>query len=171
MVIPEGVSLTVDRDVVSVEGPRGMLTQQIRPEVTVTVGDGQAVVDRIDDSKAAKSCHGLYRRLIDNMVIGVTKGFQKSLIINGVGYRVEEQDGSLVFNLGYSNPIEYPLDPALVATIEGNNKITISGASKEKVGQTCAEIRSMRPPEPYKGKGIRYEDESVRRKIGKAGIK
>ena len=169
--IPTGVKVAIEDSVVTVSGPKGTLTQEIRPEVTVTLKDDIALVARIDESKEAKSYHGLYRALIDNMVVGVSNGFSKSLLINGVGYRVEQQGPSLIFNLGYSNPIEYPLDEDLSAVIEGNNKITISGASKEKVGQTCAEIRSLRPPEPYKGKGVRYENENVRRKIGKAGIK
>ncbi len=169
--VPDGVSVTVEGRTVTVEGPKGRLEQEFRPEISVTVDDGRVVIERKNESKRAKSFHGLYRRLIDNMVNGVSRGFSKTLVINGVGYRVEQNGASLVFSLGYSNPIEYPLDEALTATIEGNNRLTISGASKEKVGQTCAEIRSLRPPEPYKGKGVRYEDEYVRRKIGKAGIK
>ena len=145
--IPTGVKVAIEDSVVTVSGPKGTLTQEIRPEVTVTLKDDIALVARIDESKEAKSYHGLYRALIDNMVVGVSNGFSKSLLINGVGYRVEQQGPSLIFNLGYSNPIEYPLDEDLSAVIEGNNKITISGASKEKVGQTCAEIRSLRPPE------------------------
>lgn len=168
--IPDGVKLVVTDDLVTVTGQKGTLQQRVRPEITVTVKDGEAVVERNNDSKQSRSFHGLYRRLIDNMVVGVTQGFSKSLLINGVGYRVEQKGKSLVFNLGYSNPIEFPLEDGLVATLEGNNKITIEGISKERVGQVSAEIRSLRPPEPYKGKGVRYEDENVRRKIGKAGI-
>jgi len=169
--VPDGVKVSVSGNTVAVEGPKGKLEQEFRSEVTVTVDADSVVVERKSESKQAKSYHGLYRRLIDNMVVGVSQGFSKSLVINGVGYRVEHQGKSLVFNLGYSNPIEYPLHDDLTATLEGNNKVTISGANKELVGQTCAEIRSLRPPEPYKGKGVRYEDEYVRRKIGKAGIK
>lgn len=169
--IPDGVKVDVAGRVVTVEGPKGKLEQEIRPEVTVTVDGDNAVVERKDDSKPARSFHGLYRRLLSNMVIGVSQGFSKSLLINGVGYRVEQDGKSLIFNLGYSNPIEYPLDEKLTAVIEGNNKITINGADKALVGQVCAEIRSLRPPEPYKGKGVRYENEYVRRKIGKAGVK
>jgi large subunit ribosomal protein L6 len=169
--IPDGVKVDVAGRVVTVEGPKGKLEQEIRPEVTVTVDGDNAVVERKDDSKPAKSFHGLYRRLLSNMVIGVSQGFSKALVINGVGYRVEQDGKSLIFNLGYSNPIEYPLDEKLTATIEGNNKITINGVDKALVGQVCAEIRSLRPPEPYKGKGVRYENEYVRRKIGKAGVK
>ena len=169
--VPEGVTLKVDGNVVKVEGPKGTLEQEIRPEVTVAVDGKQIVVGRIGDSKPAKSFHGLYRKLILNMVTGVSTGFSKTLLINGVGYRVEMQGKNLLFNLGYSNPIEFPLEDGLSVALDGNNKITVSGIDRQKVGQVCAEIRSLRPPEPYKGKGVRYEDEYVRRKIGKAGIK
>ncbi|MBN1686840.1 MAG: 50S ribosomal protein L6 [Spirochaetales bacterium] len=169
--LPQGVTVKVDGSVVRVEGQKGSLEQSIRPEVTVEVLDKQVVVGRVDDSKPAKSFHGLYRKLISNMVTGVSEGFSKTLVINGVGYRVEVKGQNLLFNLGYSNPIEYPLEDGLSAAVEGNNRLTISGIDREKVGQTCAEIRSLRPPEPYKGKGVRYENEHVRRKIGKAGIK
>jgi large subunit ribosomal protein L6 len=169
--MPQGVSLTVEDGVVKVVGPKGQLEQEIRPEVTVAVNGQQIVVERIDDSKPAKSFHGLYRKLIANMVAGVTVGFSKTLLINGVGYRVEMKGENLLFNLGYSNPIEFPLEDGLTVALEGNNKLTVSGIDRQKVGQVSAEIRSLRPPEPYKGKGVRYEDEYVRRKIGKAGIK
>ena len=169
--VPEGVTVDVKANVVTVSGPNGNLEQKLRPEVEISINDGSVVVERKNNSKAAKSFHGLYRRLIENMVIGVSSGFSKTLVINGVGYRVEQQGNSLVFNLGYSNPIEYPVEKGLTAEVEGNNRITIRGASKERVGQVSAELRSLRPPEPYKGKGVRYEDEYVRRKIGKAGIK
>jgi len=169
--LPQGVSVKVEGSLVTVEGQKGTLEQQVRPEVTVQVSDSTVVVNRVDDSKPAKSFHGLYRKLISNMVVGVSQGFSKTLLINGVGYRVEMKGDSLLFNLGYSNPIEFPLAEGLSATLEGNNRLTISGIDRETVGQACAEIRSLRPPEPYKGKGIRYENEYVRRKIGKAGIK
>ena len=169
--LPKGVSLTIEDSVVKVKGPKGSLEQSIRPEVTVNVVDNQVVVNRIDDSKPAKSYHGLYRKLVSNMISGVSEGFSKTLLIIGVGYRVEMNGNNLLFNLGYSNPIEFPLEEGVSATLDGNNKLTISGIDSQKVGQTCAEIRSLRPPEPYKGKGVRYENEYVRRKIGKAGIK
>lgn len=169
--LPQGVNVKVDDNVVRVEGQKGVLEQNIRPEVTVEILDNQVVVGRVNDSKPAKSFHGLYRKLISNMVTGVSEGFSKTLLINGVGYRVEIRGESLIFNLGYSNPIEFPLEEGVSATLEGNNRITIRGIDREKVGQTCAQIRFLRPPEPYKGKGVRYENEQVRRKIGKAGIK
>ncbi len=169
--MPQGVSVTVEGTEVKVEGPKGFLKQEIRPEVSVTIDGNQIVVHRIDDSKPAKSFHGLYRKLIANMVTGVSVGFSKTLLINGVGYRVEMKGENLVFNLGFSNPIEFPLEDGLSVALEGNNKLTVSGIDRQQVGQASAEIRSLRPPEPYKGKGVRYEDENVRRKIGKAGIK
>lgn len=169
--VPKGVTLTVEGSTVKVEGPKGTLEQNVRPEVTVTVEDDKVVVTRVDDSKPSKSYHGLYRKLISNMVTGVSQGFSKTLLINGVGYRVEMKGKNLLFNLGYSNPIEFPLEDDLSVALDGNNKLTISGVDRQKVGQVCAEIRSLRPPEPYKGKGVRYENEYVRRKVGKAGIK
>ena len=114
--------------------------------------------------------HGLYRNLVNNMVMGVSAGFKKVLLINGVGYRAEVQEKLLVLNLGYSNPVEYPIADDLTITCEGPTRITIEGIDKQRVGQASAEIRSIRPPEPYKGKGVRYEDEQVRRKVGKAGV-
>ena len=169
--MPQGVSLTVEDGVVRVVGPKGQLEQEIRPEVSVSVNGNEIVVERVDDSKPAKSFHGLYRKLIANMVAGVSVGFSKTLLINGVGYRVEMKGENLLFNLGFSNAIEFPLEEGLSVALEGNNKLTVSGIDRQKVGQVSAEIRSLRPPEPYKGKGVRYEDEHVRRKIGKAGIK
>ena len=169
--LPQGVNAKVDGSVVKVEGKNGALEQQIRPEVTVEVVDNQIVVNRVNDSKPAKSYHGLYRKLLSNMVTGVSEGFTKTLLINGVGFRVEMKGQNLLFNLGFSNPIEFPLEEGLSVALDGNNRLTISGIDREKVGQAAAEIRSLRPPEPYKGKGVRYENEYVRRKIGKAGIK
>ena len=169
--IPQGVSVTVDKTQVTVEGPKGTLTQSFVPLVEFAVEDGKCVVTRKNDSKKARSFHGLYRKLLDNMVVGVTQGFSRTLLITGVGYRAEAQADSVVLNLGYSMPIEYPVPEGLSITTEGPNKITVSGISREKVGQAAAEIRSLRPPEPYKGKGVKYEDETVVRKVGKAGIK
>ena len=169
--IPQGVSVTVNETQVTVEGPKGTLTQSFVPLVEFSVEDGKCVVTRKNDSKKARSFHGLYRKLLDNMVVGVTQGFSRTLLITGVGYRAEAQADSVVLNLGYSMPIEYPVPEGLSITTEGPNKITVSGISREKVGQAAAEIRSLRPPEPYKGKGVKYEDETVVRKVGKAGIK
>ena len=169
--IPAGVNISVNDGVIAVSGPNGELRQDFRSEISIAIEDGKAILDRVDDSKVAKSYHGLYRKLVANMVEGVSKGFSKTLVIIGVGYRAELNDHGLTLNLGYSNPIDYPLAEGLTASVEGNTRIVISGADKQLVGQASAEIRSLRPPEPYKGKGVRYEDEYVRRKIGKAGIK
>lgn len=169
--IPKGVTVTVADRLVTVKGPKGELAQAIEPEATVAVSDEEVVVTRTNETKRAKSMHGLYRNLINNMVTGVSEGFTRTLLINGVGYRAEVQDSVLVLNLGYSNPVEYPVPDGLTITCEGPTKILVSGIDKQRVGQVSAEIRSVRPPEPYKGKGVRYEDEYVRRKVGKAGVK
>ncbi len=169
--IPQGVTVNVSAGMITVEGPKGKLTQDYRPEVAIKVGEKEVVVERADDSKSARSYHGLYRQLLQNMIIGVSKGFTNSLIVNGVGYRAEVTKNILQLNLGYSTQIEYVISKDVTVVCEGQNKIIVSGIDKQKVGQTCAEIRSLRTPEPYKGKGIRYENETVRRKIGKSGIK
>ncbi len=171
VVIPQGVTVEIKGSTVSVKGPKGVLTQDCRPEVKIAVADEVVVVQRVNDSKRAKSMHGLYRNLVNNMVIGVSAGFRKVLLINGVGYRAEVQGTVLVLNLGYSNPVEYPIPDDLSITCDGPTKIAIEGIDKQRVGQASAEIRSIRPPEPYKGKGVRYENEHVRRKVGKAGVK
>jgi large subunit ribosomal protein L6 len=169
--IPNGVKVAVNGATVSVEGPKGKLRQDFRSEVTVEVNDDELTVARKDDSKNSKSFHGLYRSILGNMIQGVTQGFQKTLLINGVGYRAEVNGKILVLNLGYSNPVEFLIDDGLDIAVENNTRITVSGIDKQLVGQACAEIRSVRPPEPYKGKGVKYDTENVRRKIGKAGIK
>ena len=170
--IPDGVTLTVEDDRIVVKGARGELSQDYRGSfVTINLEDKICTVERKNETKQAKSMHGLYRKLIHNMVVGVSEGFSKVLLVNGVGYRAEQREDILVLNLGYSNPIEYPVPEGITITVEGNNRIVVSGPDRQQVGQVSAEIRSMRPPEPYKGKGIRYENEYVRRKIGKTGIK
>ena len=169
--IPENVKVSVNKQVVTVEGPRGTMTQEFSPLVTVEAGEGTIVVERRNNSKRAQAFHGLYRNLISNMVTGVTAGFSRTLLINGVGFRAELQGETLMLNLGFSNPIEYPVPEGLTITTDGPTKFTITGNSKEEVGQAASELRSLRPPEPYKGKGIKYEDERIIRKVGKAGIK
>lgn len=169
--IPQGVKVNVDKDFITVEGPKGKLTQDYNSLVEVKVEDNIVNVNRKDDSKKARSFHGLYRQLIQNMIDGVSKGFSKSLLINGVGYRAEVKGDVLSMNLGYSNQIEYYIPEGLEIKCEGQNKVIISGIDKQKVGQASAEIRSLRLPEPYKGKGVKYEDEVIRRKIGKSGVK
>ena len=169
--IPQGVKVALNGLVVSVEGPKGKLSQELQPQIAVKVSDSEVIVERKDETKASRSYHGLYRNLINNMVIGVSQGFSKTLLINGVGYRAEVSGKNLVLNLGYSNPVDYVINDDITVTCDGPNKVVVSGIDKQKVGQASAEIRSIRPPEPYKGKGIRYDNEHVRRKIGKSGIK
>lgn len=169
--IPAGVKLTLESGAVTVEGSKGTLRQAYGDAVEVRVEDGACVVTPKGEGKGARAAHGLYRKLIHNMVVGVSRGFTKVLVVNGVGYRAELKDDVLVFNLGFSNPIEYPVPPGISASVEANNRITLSGADRQRLGQVCAEIREFRPPEPYKGKGIRYENEHVRRKVGKTGVK
>ncbi len=167
--LPAGVKVTVKDGILSVEGPKGKLTQEVRKEVSFDVQKEQIVVTRKDESKASRSFHGLYRQLLSNMIVGVTKGYTKNLIVNGVGYRAEVKGNLLILNLGYSNIIEFVIPEGITITVEGQNKIAVSAIDKQLVGQTAAEIRSLRKPEPYKGKGVRYEDEVIRRKVGKSG--
>jgi len=169
--IPENVKVSIEKQTITVEGPRGTMSQDFSPLVEVKAEDGAVVVNRMNDSKRARAFHGLYRNLIGNMVTGVTTGFSRTLLINGVGYRAELKDNTLVLNLGFSTPIEYPVPEGLSVTTDGPNKFTISGNSKQQVGKAASELRSLRPPEPYKGKGIKYEEERIVRKVGKAGIK
>ena len=169
--IPEKVEVKVENGLVSVKGPKGELELQTRPEVTVEIQNNEVLVARKNDEKLSKSYHGLYRQLIQNMVTGVSAGFQKVLLINGVGYRAEIKGNILTLNLGYSMPIEYIIPEGIKIEADGPAKLTISGINKEKVGKCAAEIRSLRGPEPYKGKGIKYEDETIRRKVGKSGGK
>ncbi len=169
--IPAGVTVSAANNIVTVKGPKGSLSQEIKPEITVEVKGNEVVVSRANDEKLVKSYHGLYRQLINNMVEGVTKGFSKTLVINGVGYRAELKGKILVLALGYSTIIEYMIPEGITITADGPSKITVSGIDKAQVGQVCAEIRSLRGPEPYKGKGIKYETENIRRKVGKSGGK
>ncbi len=170
--IPDGVTITVDNGTVTVKGTKGELSQDYHKSyVKINLEDRVCTIERNSESKQAKSMHGLYRKLVQNMVVGVSEGFTKVLLVNGVGYRAELRDDVLVLNLGYSNPIEYPVPEGITINVEGNNRIVVSGADRQQVGQVSAEVRRFRPPEPYKGKGIRYENEYVRRKIGKTGIK
>ena len=167
--IPAGVTISVDGNVVTVKGPKATLTQKIHPNMSISVDGNEALVTRPNDEKQNKSLHGLTRSLINNMVIGVTEGFKKDLDVNGVGYRVLKQGTNLVMNLGYSHQVIVPEIDGITIECPTANKIIILGPDKQQVGQFAAEVREKRPPEPYKGKGIKYVDEHIRRKEGKAG--
>ncbi len=167
--IPAGVEVKLDNDAITVKGPKGTLTQKIHKNMNVEVKGNEIIVTRPDDEKENRSLHGLTRSLIANMVEGVTKGFRKELEVNGVGYRVQKQGKNLVMNLGYSHQVIVSDTDDITIEAPTPNKIIINGIDKQKVGQFAAEVREKRPPEPYKGKGIKYVDEVVRRKEGKAG--
>lgn len=169
--IPQGVKVNIAKGSFSVEGPKGKLTQDYRPLVSFKTEGSFVEVLRKNESKEARSLHGLYRKLLDNMVIGVSRGFEKILLINGVGYRAEIKGKELLLNLGFSNQISYVVPQGIEIEVENQTRVIIKGIDKALLGQAAADIRSIRPPEPYKGKGIRYENEYVRRKEGKAGIK
>lgn len=166
--IPSGVTITVDPDTITVQGSKGTLQQFTMPGITVSVEDNQAVVTRANDEAANRAKHGLMRTLIANMVTGVSKGFSKKLEVNGVGFRVALAGADLKMNLGFSHEVVYTLPQGITATVE-QNTITVSGIDKQQVGQVAAEIRALKKPEPYKGKGIKYADERIIRKSGKSG--
>lgn len=167
--IPTGVTITVDPEFITVQGPKGTLKQFTLPEIDVKLVDNQVVVTRKNDEKIAKSRHGLMRALINNMVIGVTKGFEKKLQINGVGFRLASKGPrEIEMSLGFSHPVNYKAPEGITLTTN-KMELTVSGAAKQQVGQVAAEIRSIKKPEPYKGKGIKYADEVIIRKAGKAG--
>jgi len=167
--IPAGVEVKIDAsNHITVKGPKGTLERTLVPEMDVKVEAEQVTVDRPNDLKKMKSLHGLTRTLVFNMIEGVTKGYEKTLEINGVGYKASKQGKKLVLNLGYSHPVEMEDPEGIESKVDGN-KVIVSGISKEKVGQYAAEIRFKRPPEPYKGKGVKYIDEIIRRKEGKTG--
>ena len=169
--IPAGVTVEIaEGNVVTVKGPKGTLVRELPHEMDIKIEDGHVIVSRPNDLKRMKSLHGLTRTLIHNMTIGVSEGYTKTLEVNGVGYRAAKAGKKLTLNLGYSHPVEME-DPEGIETKVDGNKIAVSGISKEKVGQYAAEIRDKRRPEPYKGKGIKYADEVIRRKVGKTGKK
>ena len=171
VVVPAGVTVEVkENNYVVVKGSKGTLERNLPVEMDIKVEDGHVVVTRPNDLKKMKALHGLTRTLIHNMVVGVSEGYEKVLDVNGVGYRAQKQGKKLVLSLGYSHPVEMEDPEGLETTVDGN-KITVKGISKEKVGQYAAEIREKRRPEPYKGKGIKYADEVIRRKVGKTGKK
>jgi large subunit ribosomal protein L6 len=169
--VPDKVTVTVDGSTVTVKGPKGELTQEFRPEMKVRVEDGKVLVQRPSDTKPHRALHGLTRALIANMVQGVTGGYRKSLEIIGVGFKAEKKGKTLVLTVGYSHVVQYPEPQGITISTSSPTVVVIEGMDKQKVGQVAAEIRSVRPPEPYKGKGIRYQGEQVRRKAGKAGAK
>ncbi len=169
--IPEGVKIDVKGNVVSVKGPKGELSRELHKDMIIEVANGEILVKRPTEDKQHKSLHGLTRTLISNMVTGVTKGFQKNLEISGVGYRAAKQGNKLVLTLGYSHPVEVEQPKGLEIQVPAPTKITVSGINKEQVGAMAAQIRGYREPEPYKGKGIKYEGEFIRRKVGKTGAK
>jgi large subunit ribosomal protein L6 len=169
--IPAGVTVSVSPEAVSVKGPKGELKQPYGRNVKIAVEGSEIIVTMLNETKQANADHGLYRSLIKDMVIGVTTGFTKSLIITGVGFRAEVKGKELAMNLGYSNDFVALIPEGLTVTADANGKVSVSGISKQMVGEFCAQLRSLRKPEPYKGKGIRYETEVIRRKVGKTGVK
>ena len=170
--IPAGVDVKIEAgNLVTVKGPKGTLTQQLHPAMTITQEGDVIHVTRPNDEKANRSLHGLTRTLLHNMIVGVTEGFKKELDVNGVGYRVAKEGTKLVMNLGFSHQVIVEEKDGITIEVPGPNKIILHGCDKQKVGQFAAEIREKRPPEPYKGKGIKYTDEVIRRKAGKTGAK
>ena len=170
--IPAGVEIKVeDNNVVTVKGPKGTLTQKLSEKMTLTQEGNVIHVTRPNDEKENRALHGLTRTLLNNMVVGVTEGYKKELDVNGVGYRVAKEGKKLTMNIGYSHPVVMEETDGITIEVPSPNKIIISGTDKQKVGQFAAEVRGKRPPEPYKGKGIKYTDEVIRRKEGKTGVK
>ena len=170
--VPAGVEVTIaDGNLVTVKGPKGTLTQQLEPSMTIRQEGAELLVSRPNDEKENRALHGLTRALLHNMVVGVTEGYKKSLEINGVGYRAAKEGNKLILTIGYSHPVEVSEIPGITIEVPQPNQIVISGCDKQMVGQFAAEVREKRPPEPYKGKGIKYADEVIRRKVGKTGAK
>ena len=167
--IPTGVTVTLKDNVVTVKGPKGELTYTFNQNISLEQREGEVVFTRPDDSKENKTIHGTTRAVFNNMVVGVTDGFQKELELIGVGYRAQLQGKKLVLNVGYSHPVEFTPEEGIEIEVPSNTKVIVKGYDKQKVGELAANIRGVRPPEPYKGKGIRYVDEFVRRKEGKTG--
>lgn len=169
--LPPGVTVSVESgNIVRVKGKRGELEEKIPSEITIDIQDGVLYVTRSSDAKKDRAMHGLSRALIANMVTGVTEGFTKTLEVIGVGYRVQKSGSKIVLNVGYSHPVEVPEQKGITLDVEGTNIIKVTGMSKQAVGQFAADIRGIRPPEPYKGKGIRYQNEQILRKVGKTGM-
>ncbi len=169
--VPAGVEIKLDGHKINVKGPKGELQRELHPDITVAVENNQILVTRPSDEKEHRSLHGLTRALVNNMVVGVTKGFEKKLELVGVGYRAAKQGNNLILTVGYSHPVEMDPGKDLNVEVPTPTRITISGTDKEKVGAFAANVRAVREPEPYKGKGIKYEGEIIKRKAGKAGVK
>ena len=169
--VPKGVKVTFADELMTVEGPKGKLSQKFRPIVGFEDKGEEIIVSRANEEKQTKAFHGLYRNLLNNMVTGVSSGFTRSLVITGVGYKAEVQGKLLVMSLGYSNDIYIGIPDNLAVTIDTGGKVTVSGIDKQRVGEFASQVRRLRAPEPYKGKGIRYENEKIRRKVGKSGVK
>jgi large subunit ribosomal protein L6 len=169
--VPAGVRVTFQNEVMVVEGPKGKLSQKYHPVVTFEDKGGEIVVGRTNEEKQTVAYHGLYRNLLNNMVLGVSQGFSKTLIITGVGYRAEVQGNLLSMSLGYSNDIYVGIPEGISVTADAGGKVVVSGIDKQRVGEFAAQIRKLRLPEPYTGKGVKYEDEKIRRKVGKSGVK
>ena len=169
--VPSGVDVKIDGNHIAVKGPKGTLERDIHKDMTLALENGEILVTRPSDDKAHRALHGLTRSLVNNMVVGVTEGFSKTLEVNGVGYRAAKQGKDLVMNLGYSHQVIMSEIDGISIEVPAPNKIVISGPDKQKVGQFAENVREKRPPEPYKGKGIKYADEVIRRKVGKTGKK
>ena len=169
--IPDKAKITFNDRILTVQGDKGTLTQSIHPDVELKIEDGVMNVAPLIDSRNCRALQGLTRSLVNNMITGVTQGFERTLEISGIGYRAELKGNTIVLNVGFSNPVEFNLPEGISATVERNNIIKLSGIDKQRVGEAAASIRKIRPPEPYKGKGIKYAEEYIRRKVGKAGAK
>ena len=167
--VPQGVSITVSRDALQVKGPKGTVATPLPGGITCKVDSGAAVVSRRNDERTQRALHGLTRALLANAVKGVSTGWTRDLEIQGIGYRATVQGKNVEFALGYSHPVVYPIPEGVSITVEKQTRLTVSGVDRQKVGQVAAEIRSLRPPEPYKGKGIRYVNEVIKKKVGKTG--
>lgn len=169
IVVPKGVTVELSEGAISAKGPKGNLSVALPPLVNINQEESTLVVSRASEEQSARAMHGLARTLINNLVIGVSTGFSRAIEINGVGYTVETKGDYVIFNLGYSHPIYYEVPEGISVKLDGKTKLTVSGADKQAVGSSAAKIRSFRPPEPYKGKGVKYVDEIIRRKDGKSG--
>jgi len=169
--LPKGVTVEVGASEFTVKGPKGELKQAYDSVIEFDIKDAEIVLTRKNEAKQSKAFHGLYRSLLNNMVIGVSEGYKKTLLINGVGYRADVKGDTLLLNLGFSTQFEYIIPEGVKISCDGQTKVIVEGIEKQQVGQVASEIRSIRPPEPYKGKGIKYENEYIRRKVGKSGVK